>query len=211
MTSNELITAIDQIRKHKIEDIKGRISSYYSSSSIFIVIQNNRVVSRTSNISFIYSGNFNYALFIVDYGFVQEKKWNKNNWEFAGIITPNNIIASIPGEHWSLTNIHFGFTPYGYMAPSFVFTLNTDLDKYITYETSSDNFDLAWKFFLELDTECTTYEQAMIYQKYYNERLRRSELELTVENFKTELAEKNSVIYQYKDLLKLIEEKIQSK
>jgi len=207
MTPTELITSIEQIKRYKLDDIKGRVD-FYTNSSFFIVINKDNSLRRESTISFVYNGGFNYALFIVDFGYLQQQIWHKNSWEFAAIITPTGIISSILGENWSMVDLYFNFTPYGSMAPSFVFSLNSSPDKKITYDTSPDKFDLAWKFFRELDLNCSSLPEAEIYIKYYKEKLSRKDQETTLDLYKAEVEQKESIINQYKDLLELIEEKM---
>jgi hypothetical protein len=206
MTPTELISAIDIIRNSKLEDIKGRIN-IESNSSFFIVVYKDGIVKRQSNVSFVFSGDFIYAIIIVDFGYMTQNVWSKNTWEFAGFITPNSVISSIKGANWSITDISFGFTPHGYKAPSLKIKLNDDLSKGITYSTQPDKFENAWKLFEELNEHCNTIESATLYLKYFDECLKAHNQQLSIEQYKTELANKDSIINQYKYLLNIIEEK----
>jgi len=206
MKPAELLAAIDSIRNTLITDIKGRIE-IQTHNSFFIVIDKDNSVRRSSNVSFIYSGDFKFAIMIVDYGFITQP-WYKNNWEFAGFITPDNIISKIEGIRWSIEDVWFDFTRYGSMAPIFIINLNSEANKVIKYLTTPDGFDHAWKFFEEINEECDSLDSAIFYQRYFKERLTKEDQQLKIEQYKLQISSKNNIIEQYKELIDLIEQKV---
>ncbi|MDF3077438.1 MAG: hypothetical protein K0S09_1327 [Sphingobacteriaceae bacterium] len=209
MNVPEVLQAIEVIKAAKFEEIVARMSPY-SKTIDYIVVYNDNRCRTTNSPSFFYEPEYKYAFFLAYYGYTSGS-WSKSNHELIAMLCNQSspIISKVSAENWAVTNLHFNFTRYGMLAPCITIARTEELGRTLEYEVSgTPDFQEAWNFFLEVDENCSTLKEALIYKEYYKTRLKQEKQEYTLEQYKMELAEKSNIISQYEQLLETIESKI---
>jgi hypothetical protein len=202
------LQAIEEIKKSKFEDIKSSTLCISQSAKYLVIYESGKSILNTT-ISSFWTDDYKYIFVVGDYGYIIGQGYSKYDFELIAIASKENIITEIKGKNWTIKRIDFGFARYGYQAPSLVIALNEHENCSINYAASSlTDFEDAWRFFIELDDNCTTLESAEHFKNYYQEKLETKNQTYTLNQYTKEIQEKNSIINQYKDLLKLIEDKL---
>jgi len=127
---------------------------------------------------------------------------------FCFINQEGKLLSGIALTKWSLTEIKTFQTD---MIEGATFKLVGTDEKFVFHERAStplNSMDLLWKFFQELDLNCSTIKEAELYYKYFIQRLELNQANLGLDDYREQLEMNASLINQYKELLSKIEAKL---
>jgi hypothetical protein len=119
-----------------------------------------------------------------------------------------NSIEGITSQNWIIYDIRLGTTDHVDSAKFAPNNLNSNEYEYtIVGRSTSDKLtpqDL-WDMFTGIDGNCKTDREIDLYIKYFIEHKRLNNSELTLNQYKSNLALKDDVVAKYKDLMSNIE------
>ncbi|WP_133159354.1 hypothetical protein [Solitalea longa] len=194
----ELIQKLINVAKHEIE-ITGRIRSI----SYFTIDTMQNIKYCTSLLETLNNNIVSTFISI-------ERGWTYYYHEIYTLIDQNNEVIhskSISLKNWNVSlhyngsNLRFKLVPHSINGQSIELTDD---------HSQKNSLQNTWNNVIEIDENCTSYKEALIYKKFQEERSNNKTLAESIANYKQELENKNNLISQHEELLETISNIVKS-